>query len=445
MEKIVDIRIALSEFLRRSGLSLKRLEESTEISRQTWSKLLNGNTRPRLFHGLVLNALRGKADADGTLKAREPWQRLAFPAPRCSKCGSRMQRVRRKIMDGETLYAWRCSKARLRECDTQRIWTNSAGVRVERPSHKCRPTKNVGVTRPTCECCNHRMAFIGKKSHPIFGSLWKWRCVGTTGKAHKTFQVATDYSGERVRLPRVRSWGTKLLPFERKLVDEIPVRNRMQKWTGVLRNCEKCGKTLEADRRGPQKWRLHCNEGCIEPYFVNDRGTRIRVRRASVARLLLPKKARHCPQCGGFLSMSGATWRKRRLTPHGEQILRLICIEQGKRRHPGATFYFDRIKKKFLNPKLMRPGQPSRECRVRKRCCNRPMWVTYRAATNREPEHWFQSCANPSCTKGRGGGRRHLKIGVDGRPLQWLKPKAKHPVLPKLRPEQDASEAHTHS
>ena len=100
---------------------------------------------------MALKSLEVEDKADRIAVAREPWQRLPFPAPRCEKCGSQMHRVRRKIVDGKTFYAWRCAEARLRKCETARIWTNDVGSGVERPTQPINPIGNIGVIRPICD------------------------------------------------------------------------------------------------------------------------------------------------------------------------------------------------------------------------------------------------------------------------------------------------------
>jgi hypothetical protein len=416
------MRASLKELVEASGLSLKGLQARTEISRQTWSKLLKGSSHPRRFHLLILQALIPTKSPSLPQSTREPWQRLPFPIPRCAKCGSRTQRVRRKIIDGKVIYAWRCVKARIRKCDAPRIWTNEKGEPVNRPLQVARVKKNIGVIRPECDRCGRVMAFVGKRTHPIFGSLWTWRCEGRVSEMHKSLEAVTDYSGNRVKLRHIRSWGWKLLPFELKRLSEMRANTRLGQWKRALESCSECGRPLQCDQRGENRWRLHCQDRCIEPYFVNDKGIRIELRRSAAGIHRLPRKARNCPTCGEFLSLSGDKWRKRRLAAHENRLIRLVCVSHGKRRHPSATLYFDLSKGAFLNRRHMKPGRRPGSCLYRRRCCGKPMWATWREATQREPAHWFLTCTNASCATGRAGHRKHLKIGLDGKALRWLKP-----------------------
>ena len=412
----------LKQMVRRLNLSLSAIARRTEITRPTWRNLLQGATKPKKYHLMALKSLEVEDKADRIAVAREPWQRLPFPAPRCEKCGSRMHRVRRKIVDGKTLYAWRCAEARLRKCETARIWTNDVGSGVERPAQPINPIGNIGVIRPICDRCGRRMAGIGKRKNLIFGPLWKWRCVGTIANAHKSFEIVTNYYGAKVQVPHVRSWGQKLLPFERKRLEEIAKKDRLSRWHVALECCPTCHKPLQCDQRGHKRWRLHCQNRCIEPYFVNERGVRIVASGGTALNQGLPRKARKCPTCGALLVLSGCSWRKRSLTPHDDHLIRLVCVSRGRRRHRSATLYFNLSKRAFLTRRDMKPGKRRGPCPHRKRCCGKPMWATSRGATQREPAHWFLACANSSCTRGRGGKRRYLKIALDGKPLRWLKP-----------------------
>lgn len=406
-----------------AGISYLQAEQYTEISRQTWSRLVRGKRWPRRYHWVVLEYLERVAKSEDGTPTREPWQRLSFPAPQC-KCGAAMQRVRRKVVNRRIFYAWRCAKARKGKCDAARIWTDDQGKRVGRPTRRVSRRKRLGVERPSCTQCRRKMDFIGKKEgHPLLGSLWKWRCTGTLANEHKTGEILIDYGGHKVQLPRVRSWGWQLLPFERARLKNIPARwEPDRRIKEVLECCKDCGKPLKADQRGPSRWRLSCFKKCLEPYFVDHRGKRIEPRRQAVPRREIPRKARKCPRCRKFLTLSGDKWRERRSKPHAENLIRLACVEKGKRRHSDATFYFDIARNRFLPTGHMRPGQPRRECPVRRRCCGRPMWASHRPATEAEPEHWWQTCANPDCTRGRGGKRRYLKVGLDGKCLRWLRP-----------------------
>jgi hypothetical protein len=411
----------------------------TGASRITWSRVLSSKSPLKLWHFTVLENYAKKSETEKLSDAREPWQQLCFPAPRCSKCGSRMHRVRRKIADGRVLYAWRCADGRKKGCDSPRIWTDEHGAAVLRPSYRIKQTKNLGVSRPLCEVCGREMTSIcEKKGHPIFGSLWKWRCAGTTAKLHKTYEILTDYYGRKIELPHIRSWGWHLLPFEQTRLKDILATERVQKWIEILEKCSKCGTPLEADRRGEKRWRLHCST-CPEFYFVDAKGRRVETIRAAVPRQSLPKAARHCPECGNFLTLTGTKWHGRRSTPHGANIVRLVYVKEGRRNHPRATLYFDLDKKNFLNRTLMQPGQRLRECPVRRRCCGRPMWASHRAASRREPEHWFLTCANPSCSRGRAGKRKYLKVSLDGRQIPWSKGPTLHAQFPFPSPKTELS------
>jgi hypothetical protein len=434
----MDTFARFKKLFQMSGVSFKELEEWTGISRRTWSRLYAGKSPLKPWHFTVLKNYAEKIEKEKPSGAREPWQRLSFPPPRCCKCTSRMQRVRRKVVDGKTLYAWRCADGRRKGCDSPRIWTNDRGAVVQRPAYRIKQTKNLGVSRPLCEVCGKEMASIGReKGHPIFGSLWRWRCVGTTVKPHKAREIVTDYDGRKIQLPHVRSWGWDLLPFERTRLQDMLAKDRIQRWVDVVEKCSKCGEPLNADKRGEKRWRLHCSR-CRIAYFVDANGRRVETHRAAVPRQFLPKGGRVCPQCGNFLTLTGTRWHGRRSTPHSANIVRLVCVREGRRHHPRATFYFDLAKKKFLKPSRIHPGQPLQECPVRKRCCGRPMWASHCSVSKREPEHWFLTCANLSCTSGRSGKRKYLKVGLDGQQLPWLK----GPTLPaqsSIQPPNSAS------
>jgi hypothetical protein len=411
---------------RQLGLPNKELERQTEISRQTWGKLLVGATPIRLFHQLALTHLQTIQESPLSQKKAEDgphkrWQRLPFPVPVCNDCGSRMQRVRREERKGETLYAWRCVKARQKKCSSARIWTNSNGHQISRPAHPAR-WKNVGVARPNCSTCGHSMHFIKKWLNDLFGQLWKWRCCGPSGRRHRSVEVLTTFSGNKVQLPHQRHWGNRLLPFERARIKALPTGSSIQRRMDVLERCRICGGILLADRRGKSRWRLYCKQNCGAPYFVDGGGKRVKLERKSQPRVTIPKAARKCPnrECRKFLTLGGNRWRNRG-QGHRTSILQLICVEDGKRRHEHSTFYYDLSKKKFLSAKAMRSGQPQRACPVRRSCCGRPMWASVHKATAREPQYWLLACANSKCERGRGGKRKYLKVGLDGRCLPWLK------------------------
>jgi hypothetical protein len=422
----MDSLARLKKLLEMSGCTFKQLEEKTDVSRRTWSRVFDGKSPLRQWYFTVLGSFAKNRETEQLGGVREPWQRLPFAPPRCRKCGARMQRVDRKIDDGKTFYAWRCAAGRSKSCDSPRIWTDDRGAQIQRPSHRIKPTKNLGVSRPLCEVCGRDMASIGRdKGHPIFGSLWKWRCVGTTVKPHKAREIVTDYDGRKIQLPHIRSWGWDLLPFERTRLQEMLAKDRIQRWVEVVEKCSKCEEPLKADKRGTKRWRLHCSR-CLISYFVDVKGRRVETLRAAVPRQSLPKGARVCPQCGNFLTLTGTKWHGRRSTPHSANVVRLVCVKGGRRHHRPATFYFDLAKKKFLSPASMQPGQRLRECPVRMRCCGRPMWASHCSASKIEPEHWFLTCANPSCSRGRSRKRKYLKVGLDGKQLPWLK----GPMLP---------------
>lgn len=256
-------------------------------------------------------------------------------------------------------------------------------------------------------------------------TLWKWRCAGQASKPHKSYEVITDYRGRKVTLPRARSWGKRLLPFERARIRALPADAGPDRKLAILGRCPNCGTPVEADTRGPGRWRLHCQKRCIEPYYVDKNGDKIELHRQGIARMSVPRKARRCPRpsCGRFLTLAGRKWRNRRTTTaYPETLVRLVCLTDGKRSHMEATFYFDLEKEEFLKGRSMRPGRQSGDCPVRRRCCGRAMWASFEESSAREVPYWWLTCANPNCTKGRQGKRRYLKVGLNRKCLPWLKP-----------------------
>ena len=417
-----DIR----RLFQQTGLSVEEIAEKTEISRQTWSKIQSGKSRLRRFHVVLLEWLKGTGMRAKDTAPREPWQRLAFPAPRCEKCRSKMHRVSRRVVNGKTQYAWRCRNARKGPhkglCDYPRIWTDDQGHVVQKPSPPIKRSPRVGVRRHFCKRCGRPMDSIEKKSeHLLFGPLWKWRCTGTVAKPHKSYEMRTDYPGNEVQLPRIRRWGTKLLPFEVARIKNLPADCGPARRLAAIERCENCGRLLEADRLGPKRWRMVCPGGCGQPFVVDDKGRRVQPRRGPLQRDPFPQKARNCPVCRRRLSLSGTKWRARRLIPHSENLIRLVCAGDGKRRHRNSVFYFDTERNKFLSPQQMQPGQSPGECPVRRRCCGKKMWASWNSATAREPGYWFLTCANPACRKGRKQKRRYLKVLPNGKCLPWLK------------------------
>ena len=185
-----------------------------------------------------------------------------------------MQRVRRKLQNKQTLYAWRCARARKRSCDQPRIWTDDQGNAVNRPPYRIRPSHTIGVSRPICDRCGKAMHSLGKQKNALFGSLWKWRCSGTLVNPHKSYEIWFDYWGNRLQLPRSRRWGKKLLPFELERLKELPAKCGPERRLAVIEKCHSCRQPLMASQRGPRCWRLRCPSGCTEPYFVNQEGER---------------------------------------------------------------------------------------------------------------------------------------------------------------------------
>lgn len=421
--------IELCDLCSKYQLTPTELAAETQISRQTWSSVLDGRSPVKAFHLTLARDLAQKKTLLSPVSAsnapgfRDPYQRLSFPAPKCPKhCGSKCQRVRREVVGRGTIYAWRCAKARRGECDATRFWTDAFGRVISRPSHRS-PLKNVGVSRPKCGTCNQQMQFVEKRQHKILGPLWRWRCRGVTASRHQSQELITDYRGAHIVLPRARRWGNYPLPFEFRRLRDLPANANAQRKLTVFEKCSTCGSVLEADRRGTARWRLRCEKQCEPPFFVDASGRRINLQRLGIPRQALPKKARKCPDagCGKFLTLGGDRWRNKNPGKYPTTLVQLACIENGKRRHPGATWYFDLTADKFLSKNAMKSGQPRGNCDVRKRCCGRLMWATLVKATRLLPAHWAQSCANAACKKGRQRKRKYLKVGLDGKVLRWMK------------------------
>ncbi len=281
-----------------------------------------------------------------------------------------------------------------------------------------------GVARPKCPRCERRMQFIGKESgHPLFGSIWKWRCTGAAGDRHKASEIRTDYRGNRVKLPRIRNWGWQILPFERKRLSNLSAKATPGERMAALERCSKCDSILHADRRGRNRWRMSCTNRCLEPFFVNQKGEKCEPTQRAKPRVGLPRKARKCPVCRKRLTLSRRRKPRESIKALGENIIPLVCVENGKSRHRNATFYFDLDSNKFLRREQVRVGQRPRELPFpRPRCCRREMHATRVPASAREPEHYFFWCATLTCTKGRGGKKRNLKLDLDGKRLRWLRP-----------------------
>ena len=178
---------------------------------------------------------------------------------------------------------------------------------------------------------------------------------------------------------------------------------------------------LQCDQRGHKRWRLHCQNRCIEPYFVERTGCSNRSQPRNCTKSGLAEESAQVPDLRSASRFIRLWWRKRSLTPHDDHLIRLVCVSRGRRRHRSATLS-STFPRSSLTRRDMKPGKRRGPCPHRKRCCGKPMWATSPGATQREPAHGPLACANSWCTRGRGGKRKSLKIALDGKPLRWLKP-----------------------